>query len=113
LIKEGLLNNKTKPVVIGKGKEVIREDDFISPKNSKIASSFKNVMENLYLEASTSAGIKIYSNKCFKSVSLRTSPILCKIVDPAPIEVNKLDENKVNEEFPLFVIGNVDQQEKI
>lgn len=43
VIKEGgLLNNIVKPVVLGKGKEVFRDDEFLSPKIFLSSSSCKD-----------------------------------------------------------------------
>ncbi|XP_028549414.1 uncharacterized protein LOC110100125 [Dendrobium catenatum] len=84
-------------MVTGKGKEVVKEDEFLSLKKFKTATGFKEMMENLKGESSTSAG-KIN----FKTTSLPTSPISCNIVESSPDEIIKANENKVNEEFLML-----------
>ncbi|KAI0524605.1 hypothetical protein KFK09_003982 [Dendrobium nobile] len=104
LIKEGgMLNNRVVPVVFGKGKEAIKKEEFLSLKKFKPAVGFKEMMENINVEASTSAGKKSNPIRGFKSTSLPTSPISCKIVDSGSVENKKANVNKVIEDFPLLL----------
>ncbi|KAI0519640.1 hypothetical protein KFK09_007094 [Dendrobium nobile] len=107
MIKEGgLLKNKVIPMVTGKGKEIFKEDDVLRLKNFKTVTGFKEMMENFKGEASTSA-VKTK----FKTLSLPTTSISCKIVESAPDGIIKANMNKVIEEFPLLADkqGNGDE----
>ncbi|PKU63140.1 hypothetical protein MA16_Dca019676 [Dendrobium catenatum] len=97
-IKEGgLLKSIPIPMVTGKGKEIFKEDNFLTLKNFKTATGFKETMDNFKGESSMSAG-KIN----FKTTSLPTTPISCKIVKSSPDVIIKANVNKVIEEFPLL-----------
>ncbi|PKU71014.1 hypothetical protein MA16_Dca021002 [Dendrobium catenatum] len=106
-IKEGgLLKNKSIPMVTGKGKEIFKEDDFLSLKNFKTAIEFKEMMENFKGESS-----KLVGKINFKTTTLPTTPISCKIVESSHDVIIKANGNKVIEEFPLLADkqGNGDE----
>ncbi|PKU79409.1 hypothetical protein MA16_Dca000754 [Dendrobium catenatum] len=102
----GLLEKKVSLVpVIGKGKEILKEDGGFKVRGFNSPVSVNEVIGKLNLEASSSNGPKIASIKSFKYTSLPSSPSPNDLVASPQFNFKSRNEDKVNEELQQRIVA--------